>query len=381
MPVDVVSFNAAEPDLTSRAIRDFRRLPRPDLDPARFVDELSELLRRGGHDMLIPADDQALMATTRHYYELSNLAHLACPPPPITALILDKLSTLEAAQKCGIPIPHTKLISNTKQLADFSSNFPFPWVLKPARKELHLEENKSLTFATPDEVIAKFPIAQEFTPPMLLQEFCTGEGVGVEVLMHEGQTLAVFQHRRLQELPYTGGYSVTAVAEQPNRELVEQALALLRALQWEGPAMVEFKGNTRNGGAILMEVNGRYWGTIALPIFAGIDFPLYQWQLIHGEVPAVPGHCAVGTKWRWTAGHLGRFNGLLLAARRSDLARRELLLSVLQLPATFAPWIHDALFSLSDPMPAILELLQAFKYYLSDDWKALFRRVSRHRAS
>jgi predicted ATP-grasp superfamily ATP-dependent carboligase len=381
VPVDVVSFNAAEPALISRAIRNFYRIPRPDLDPAGFVDQLSELLRRDKHDMLIPADDQSLMAITTHYDELNNLTHLACPPPLITSLVLDKLSTLEAAQKCGIQIPNTKLISNSKQLPGFFSSLPFPWVIKPARKDLRVEEHKTLTFATADEVIKRFPLAQEFTPPMLLQQFCTGEGVGVEVLMNAGEGLAVFQHRRLQELPYTGGYSVTAVAERPNHELVENALALLRALQWEGPAMVEFKVNTRSGGAILMEVNGRYWGTIALPIFAGIDFPLFQWQLIHGEVPAVPDHYAVGAKWRWTAGHLGRFNGLLLAARRSDSARRELLLSVLQLPATFAPWIHDALFSLSDPMPAIREVLWAVRYHLSDNWRALSRRVSRHRES
>ena len=61
-----------------------------------------------------------------------------------------------------------------------------------------------------------FPTAREFTPPMLLQEYCAGAGVGVEMLMHEGNCLGVFQHRRLKELPYTGGVSVTAIAEQPD---------------------------------------------------------------------------------------------------------------------------------------------------------------------
>src|SRR5262249_33673656 len=155
---------------------------------------------------------------------------------------------------------------------------------------------------------------------------------------------------------YTGGFSVTAIAETPDPALVEKSVTLLRAMRWEGPAMVEFKVNPTDGNAVLMEVNGRYWGTISLPISAGVNFPLYQWQLAHGEVPIVPHKYAVGTKWRWTAGHIGRLHGLLVAARRSSSARKALVLSLMQLPATFSPMVYDSLFKLSDPVPAILEL-------------------------
>ena len=54
--------------------------------------------------------------------------------------------------------------------------------------------------------------------------------------------------------------------------------------------MVEFKVNPNDGSAVLMEVNGRYWGTISLPIFAGMDFPWYHWQVAHGERPEIPVH-------------------------------------------------------------------------------------------
>jgi predicted ATP-grasp superfamily ATP-dependent carboligase len=211
---------------------------------------------------------------------------------------------------------------------------------------------------------------------MLLQEHCAGVGVGIEMLIHEGKCVAVFQHRRLKEFPYTGGFSVTAVAERPDPALVDQSLSLLRALQWQGSAMVEFKVSPSDGTAVLMEVNGRYWGTISLPVFAGIDFPFYQWQLAHGQVPAVPEHCAVGTTWRWTAGHVARLNGLLMSTRRSPAARRELLHSLLQLPAAFGPSIRDSLFSVSDPVPSILELLRAMKFYFLDDAKELLKRLS-----
>jgi len=375
VPVDVVDFNL-QPRIHSRAIREFRRIPRPYLDPMQFVQQLQDLIRQGGHDMVVPTDDQALVALAEHYDEFKHLAHIACPPPEITARVLDKNSTLQIAQKCGIRVPRTKVISNSVQLLEFVGSLPFPWVLKPASKETRVEETKSYSFAAAHEVTAKFSTVQEFTPPLLLQEYCSGAGVGVEMLMHEGECRAVFQHRRLQEYPYTGGFSVTAVAERPDPVLVEQSLALLRALEWDGPAMVEFKVNPSDGSAVLMEVNGRYWGTISLPITAGIDFPLYHWQLRHGEVPAVPSQPAAGTKWRWTRGHIHLAHDLLLASRRSKSTRKALFRSLLRLPGAFGPSGHDSLFAFSDPLPAVLELYETFRYLLADDLRALYRRLS-----
>ena len=363
--------------MTSRSVRDSRYVPRPDLDPVGFVDQIAELIRHGKHDMLIPADDQALMAVTAHYQVLKDLLHIACPPPEITNLVLDKVPSLDVAEKCGIPIPKTKLISNSAELSKLISSVPFPWILKPARKEL-TEEVKTLTIASADDIVRKFPTARDFAPPMLLQEYCSGAGVGVEMLLHDGQCVAIFQHRRLEEVPYTGGFSVTAVAEQPDSDLAEKSLLLLRALHWEGPAMVEFKVNPRDGSAVFMEVNGRYWGTISLPTSAGIDFPLYHWQLVHGEVPSVPAEYAAGRKWRWTAGHLWRLNGLLLASRRSSAARKELIHSLLNLPWALGASAHDSLFTPSDPMPAILEMLEMIRFHSWDDIKTLFRHFSRH---
>src|SRR5271155_3638049 len=203
-------------------------------------------------------------------------------PPAIARGVLDKTATLAVAQRCGIRTPRTALVSRSSELHDLVGSFSFPWILKPAQKETRVEELKSCKLASVDEIATRFPLERGFTPPMLVQEYCAGTGVGVEMLLDHGECVAVFQHRRLKELPYTGGFSVIAVAEAPDPSLIESSLALLQAMQWDGIAMVEYKVNS-DGQAVLMEVNGRYWGTIALAISAGIDFPLYDWQLVHGE--------------------------------------------------------------------------------------------------
>jgi protein-tyrosine-phosphatase len=61
---------------------------------------------------------------------------------------------------------------------------------------------------------------------------------------------------------------------------------LLTALKWHGVAMVEFKMDDR-GQYWLMEINPRLWGSLALSIDAGIDFPSGLLQIACGQ-PLAP---------------------------------------------------------------------------------------------
>ncbi len=45
------------------------------------------------------------------------------------------------------------------------------------------------------------------------------------------------------------------------------------ALDWTGVAMVEFKLDARDGVAKLMEINGRFWGSLQLADRRGRRFP------------------------------------------------------------------------------------------------------------
>jgi len=321
--------------------------------------------------MIVPADDQSLVALCDNYDDLSQFVHLACPTPEVTRRVLDKSCTLQIARGCGIRVPKTLLISSSKQLFELTSDLPFPWILKPAKKEIREEEMKSVRIASADEMRKRLLSNLEFNPPMLLQEHCPGVGVGVEVLMHEGEAVAVFQHRRLKEYPFTGGFSVSAISERPDPSLVEQSLLLLRTVGWEGPAMVEFKVESQTREAVLMEINGRYWGTISLPIMAGLDFPWYYWQILHGEKTEIPAQYAVNARWRWTAGHLHRFHGLIIAARNNKTARTALLRSSAR--DMFAQ--QDALFTVNDPMPAIFDIFQTLAYLAAYDLRSLRERV------
>ena len=383
VPVEVASFSAVEGPPRSRAVSDFIRLSGPhygsDDDPvaegnrsSALLQSLTRLISQRRYDMLIPVHDPALAFLSQHDADLRQLLYVACPRPHIVQRVLDKSLTLEIAGKAGIHSPSTCRISNLAELEALSSHLRFPVVAKPYQKSDGVGF-KVRYFHTYDSLRRALSADGHLGSKLILQEFAPGEGVGVEVLMHHGGPVAIFQHRRLKEFPAAGGVAAVAVAEPPEPLLVDQALALLRALEWEGIAMVEFRYDRARRQSSLMEVNGRYWGTVALPIQAGVDFPWYEWQIAHGETPSVPANDSTGARWRWSAGYLSRWHDLAkdlvwTTFRRPGIQEfgwKELVPSRADLSA------RDALWHAADPMPAIGELLRIVKDLALSDLKGI----------
>jgi hypothetical protein len=68
--------------------------------------------------------------------------------------------------------------------------------------------------------------------------------------------------------------------------------------------MVEFRVDRRSGRTSLMEVNGRFWGSLQLAIDAGLDFPYAYYRMTCGELVAVQSDYAVGIRSRWLVGDM-----------------------------------------------------------------------------
>jgi predicted ATP-grasp superfamily ATP-dependent carboligase len=372
IPVVVAAISLHEPYISSRAVSEFVRLPDPQGSPSEFLPAIESLVRRNNIDLLIPATDAALTAVSHLYKELNQLLQVACPPPHIVERILNKELTLQLARQCGIRVPREYEIRSAKDLETVSTQLSFPVVAKPRHKSFEASF-KVRYFQSLGQL--RYALASGQLDGALLQEYCPGVGVGVEVLLHGGECVAVFQHRRLKEMPHDGGAAVMAVSEAPDPNLAAMAQTLLRALEWTGVAMVEFRCNPRDGTAALMEVNGRYWGTLSLAIQCGVDFPLYQWQLAHQMKPQVPSSYALGGRWRWSAGYVRRLHGLLPACLARNSSGSALRKDLLRSPLDFAPSVRDAMWSWSDPVPTAAELLRAVVGLLRSDVRAVARRI------
>jgi protein-tyrosine-phosphatase/predicted ATP-grasp superfamily ATP-dependent carboligase len=375
IPVDIASFQPEEPEIRSRAVRQFHRLPTREKNPEELADALLSLVREGQFDLILPEGDAALATLAEFYDKLSPLLQLGCPPPFSVERVLNKSLTLETAQSCGIRVPFTCTVATVAALESIAPQLRFPVVVKPEKNGA--STFRAFYFSTLPELSSA--LKSHDWGSVLLQEYCPGVGWGVEILIHKGECVATFQHRRLKEAPATGGVAILAVAEEPDPELFQSSMKLLRALDWEGVAMVEFRVDRETGSSVLMEVNGRFWGSVSFPIAAGVDFPFYYWQLLHGEQPRVPVRDSVGLRWRWSPGYLDRMQSIVFEKAGTVGPKRSMSRELLQTVAEFSPFVKEALWSWSDPFPFFAEAGRMLWSFWAAIFKAVWRRVAPRR--
>lgn len=336
------------------------------------LDRLCELVSRERVDFLIPSNDSALLFVADHYDELRALTTLACPGPAAVRAVLNKTQTMQAAVECGIGIPRSFQFAGLAELLAARDSLRFPLVAKPASKEVDARF-KIRYYRNPDALETEYRADPDFGSKYLLQEYAPGEGVGIEVLMEGGQARLLFAHRRLKEHPSAGGVSVLAVAEPLIPELVESSVRLLNHIGWNGVAMVEFRYEKSTRTATLMEINGRFWGSLALAGACGFDFPYAAWQAAHGIAVQPVAEYPRGVRARWTAGVWLRLRDLF-TAKDDGIPRPSPWREIPASFAAFLPGTRDMLWSWRDPRPAIQELASVVRRTLAEDAKRVIRR-------
>lgn len=106
----------------------------------------------------------------------------------------------------------------------------------------------------------------------LVQAPVSGQGVGAFFLLSRGQVVAEYMHRRLHEVPWRGG--VSSLRETFwHQGIRDDALAKLRLSGWEGVAMMEYRWDPRTDAFAFLEMNARFWGSLHLALYAGLDLP------------------------------------------------------------------------------------------------------------
>ena len=278
IPVDVAALSRNDVRLSSKAIRNFSYLPDHKNKAQAFIGALARLIQSNHYSMLVSCSDTALTEVVRYYDRLESIVNVCSPKPEIIKRVLDKNDTLKLAQSCGIPVPATYHISDISELRDLRQTLRYPMIAKPLskRKSSHFKIRYFYSFA---EIEKAFSVDPQFGTNTLFQEYCGGEGVGIGTFIHDGEPIAIYQHRRLKEYPSTGGVSVLAISEEPGASARSIFYASFkRHMVGNGIALVEFSSIAGKRSATLMEINGRYWGSLASAIHAGIDFPFYEWQ-------------------------------------------------------------------------------------------------------
>lgn len=345
--------------------------PDPFAASDAFVDAVVALARRHAIDVVLPMTEITTLLVTQFRDSFPASVRVPFGDAGTVARAADKSEVLAIARKVGVPIPETLVIRSPADLQN-AQELAYPRVLKPARSRVRTPRgwlSTGVTYvADPNDLRRKLQFYDTAVFPVLLQERIEGPGVGVFALCDRGRTLARFSHRRLREKPPSGGVSVLSESAPLDPHAAEYAERLLAELKWDGVAMVEFKRDRRDGSLRLMEINGRFWGSLQLAIDAGIDFPSLLVQLAAGRPVPPNTDYRVGVRCRWFLGDLDHLLMILLRSRESlnlppdHPGRLRTLVDFFRL---VQPGLRYETWRANDLRPSILEVKHWFKGLLA----------------
>jgi predicted ATP-grasp superfamily ATP-dependent carboligase len=315
---DVVTAGISSASLAARSRHSsaFERYPDPAADSEGFVQAIAEITKRRSIEVVLPMTEVTTLLVTAHQDRFTG--RIPFPDSTTVANASDKAFVINLARELGIPVPRTIVATSAANGIERAAELGFPIVMKPSRSRVRTEDGWVSTGVAYATDAATLRDALERLPPavypVLLQERIEGPGVGVFAAVDRGRTVALFAHRRLREKPPSGGVSVLCESAAVDPVAAEHATKLLNHIGWRGVAMVEFKQDKRDGSLRLMEINGRFWGSLQLSILAGVDFPNIAAAIAQGQdLPAPPGY-RTGVRSRWLAGDL---DAMLLQLFRS----------------------------------------------------------------
>jgi len=294
--------------------------PSPWKSPREYVACVFEHAKRFNVAVLLPMTDVAVELLGEHAQELNGILNIPIPSLSQYRQLSNKYELTDWAMRNGVPVPESIFLPDGAIEKVIEQITQWPVIVKPgaslirknnlwAKTSVHVARNA-------DELMHLYEDLWYLKQPSLIQQRIIGEGQGVFGLFSHGQPLALFAHRRIREKPPGGGVSVFRESIPLAQPMTDYALKIVQSAQWQGVAMVEFKVDRESGVPYLIEVNGRFWGSLQLAIDAGVDFPFLTYQLATiGRLESVEAKYSVGVKSRW---FLGDLDQLLLRLRKSD---------------------------------------------------------------
>lgn len=345
---DVLSFR-------SRYAHRRLRTPSPAADPVGFVAALAGAA--GPDDVVIPVALASVLALAEFGPRYAGQLRFVLPPVDTIRLADDTSRLLEVAEKAGVPVPETTYVAEGETPEQAASRMKFPVVIKyrhadalflPPRERYAIVRDRA-------EFLRTYPQMAGRQASPIIQEYIPGTGWGMAAILdRQRQPLAVFAHRRIREYPASGGPS--SFCESVHDEsLIEYGVRLLQALGWVGVAMVEFRRDARTGQFRLMEINPRFWGSLPLAIYSGVNFPLILYRLAREEGVAPHLRYHPGVRMRYILQDLLSVPGYL---RRVPSRGRFVLGFARDL---LDPRVHDGVFRWNDLAPSWTYLARALR--------------------
>lgn len=276
-----------------------------------FLDGVRRAVCEGGYDVVFGGGDDWVAALATYRDEIP--ARIAHPEAATVAAALDKVELARRGVRLGFSVPRTELATEPV-LAGWEG----PVIVKcrahwhPGQQHRHRIEAVYFEDAATARDQVRLVRAAGLDP--ILQEVVDGQLGALIGLFHDGQLLGRVQQETYRLWPTPCGVSSRAQTVPVDEGLAAHAAALLADLGWTGLVELQFLTDAR-GERHLIDLNGRFYGSMALANAAGPNLPdAWARQVLGEQLPPLQDG-RPGVRFTWAAADLRR----ALAERRSGL--------------------------------------------------------------
>ncbi|MHB9288173.1 ATP-grasp domain-containing protein [Halobacteriales archaeon Cl-PHB] len=309
-----VSEQAAPPGFASKYVDETVRVPSFEDDLLAYKEGLLALARRDDVRAIATLREVDVYVLSRYYDEFAAHVGPTWPDMPTLRTAQDRLRLVEAADAAGVAAPETKRFGDV-------DDWDRDQIVKGRYGLLageYVDAMDDTDYATVESTRYLDPgvdpdadeIYDAFGHEPIVQEYVPGDEFALWALYDEGEAVATCLKRQVRAYKYEGGTSVCRetvelpALERAGRQLLDQ-------LDWHGPAAVQFKRHPDTGEFVLLEVNPRFWVSLACAVRAGLDFPYYFWLLSEGPLVSAPDSYEPGVATHLLRGELVHLHSVL----------------------------------------------------------------------
>lgn len=228
--------------------------------------------------IIIPLDEEENAFFIKNSNKISDKAKVLILPPLSsyeTATDKSKLNTFLRLN--NFPNPITINYPSETFLNDIENDFCFPVLIKPIDGEggngiVKLNNKHEFKTYFNESLLRQF----------ILQEYIDGYDIDCSVLCFKGEilTYTIQKCNILANNPYSQQLGIEFL---DNTEVLNVVKRLMHKLNWSGVAHVDLRYDKNSDDYKVIEINGRFWGSIEASRAAGINFPYLVCQLTLGK--------------------------------------------------------------------------------------------------
>ena len=308
IPVAVATADISDKCIHSRYCMEVVNIPGWEKDPAETYTALTEwAAKQDAKPVLYYQTDTDLLWISRFEDQLAKYFHFVIPDSELVLDLVDKSRFSDRAASCGLPVPPTKIIEDTRRFRGHLDTWKsFPCILKPITRtdawhRLLSKDKKALQINSNEELVAVLETLQSESSALILQSLVRGGEENVlsyhAYVAEDREVLVEFTGAKIRTSPRQYGFS-TYLEITDDQEVRDLGRDIVNKLEFRGVLKIDFKRDDESGRLYVLEINPRFnlWhhpGTIA-----GAPIPeVVYWNCVDSTKVRKFSNARSGVRW------------------------------------------------------------------------------------